>query len=232
MGVKICIEPESRKEVIIQKMLEEFISTDRPVPPTLALGTKTVSIPDVRPDIIAFREQRLLLQRYGQLWPSVRLNSDPGNLDRAYWAPLDLSIYMPDVNFPEVVIADGSALLKSEKEAQQAGFITKKSSPDEMCKAFTDILGGVIHRRSSSTDDPNAGPPTDELTVTTNSHGVQVLYATGYFVSTQRGFGISTPVSRALPWGNYIFGYKKDNKVRFDDTLWTVPHDTKIHLQV
>ena len=225
-------EPERITEKSVQNKLREFTSAAEPVPNILVLDGAQVSISDIRRAIIAFREQKWLLQRFGMLWPSVRLQSDPGNVEKTYWVPLDLSTYVTDSNVLEREIANGDALANAEIKARRAGFIIKRSSPDEMDDSFNDILGEVVHRRVSSTKDPNTGPPTNVFTVTTNSHGVQLLFAIGFFVSTQQGFGISTPASRHLPWGQYTFGYKQGSKVRFDNIVWKVPDVTNIHMKV
>lgn len=78
-----------------------------------------------------------------------------------------------------------------------------------------------------ATNGSNSPVPT---VVDTNRAGDQVLYAKGYFASTQQGFGRSTPARSHLLPGRYGFGIMDGQNPRFDPVLWSVPYHGNIWL--
>ena len=66
--------------------------------------------------------------------------------------------------------------------------------------------------------------------VDSQSSGDVVLLMKGYFVTTQLGFGRSTPASRMLAEGEYSFGILDEANPRMHPVLWPIPYSQHVPL--
>lgn len=89
-------------------------------------------------------------------------------------------------------------------------------APDAFVRAASE-------RASEFVEMNQGGSGAGDTIVNTRHDGETVLFCKGYFVSTVEGFGRSSPAIRAIIPGRYIFGVKRPEGYRFDDTLWTCP---------
>jgi hypothetical protein len=239
--------PERREEAVmgmamqpehepVERRLEEMLDQPHAVPLVLHVYGSLIAIKDLSPSIEQFREQKRMLERIDSEWPSVLVNfRDRPELGER-WIPLDLRDGIQHLETRDSV---ERRLLSQEiqydiiKRAQQANLNTDTVRRDEVTRNFRDILLDIITGRVSHPARPPADePPSEEFTVTTDENNQEVLFAAAYFISTKQGFGISSPATRRLPWGRYMFGIKKRGEPVFEDTPWTVPDVLSIHLRV
>jgi hypothetical protein len=227
-------EPEAKR--IVEEQLEEMLDQRNAVPLALHVSGDLVAIKDLSPLIKEFREQKEMLERADSTWPSILVSfRQRPELDKR-WMPLDLR---DGIRSHEPRDSVEKRLQSQEiqqniiRRAQQANLDAQPKSREEVIRNFQEVLSDTIAGRASqpaSREDDE--PPSEEFKVTTDDPNQEILFATGYFISTRQGFGISTPAIRKLPWRPYIFGINKRRELLFSDTVWTVPDVLSIHLTV
>ena len=213
--------------------IEKILSNNHlPVPRQISLGKKSISISDLSVSIENFRYQRDLLLNSGQRWPCVKLKEYASDsAPKIHWAPLDLGTASNPSGNPDEIFS-GVAVRRALDEGQAAGLQTQEIASDVVDKTFSEMVGAVIGKRLTGDAAGNDEPPPNLFEVTTDSVGVEIVYSVGYFISTKRGFGFSTPARRELRWGPYLFGTCIGGNIEFSDTLWAVPDVSSIHLSV
>lgn len=231
-------QPQTASAVAMAK-LGVWLSGVDPVPDTLRIGSKEVVLWDLSPSILAFRQQKRLLQQIQSFWPSVELTphtSPPEATPKL--VPIDLrdvdSLTAESEHDLFVALSHGTAQARARDRVQAYGMRVGEQPVASAEQVFKDLLAEIIGRRfDASSSTAGSAPPTGNFEVTTDSHGVEVVYADGYFVSTARGFGYSTPAKKALAYGCYTFGYNTPVGPDFlSGTTWTVPTDSHAHLRV
>lgn len=234
----VMSEPEYEPETIIQKSIEEALEGSKQLPLTIKLHNGQIAISDIFPQVQSFKTQFDLLQATHNDWPSVRIDFFPAAPDLGVkFVPLDLRdgladpLFSREPTFEEV--ARGTVQSGVATRAMHAGLSVTQVEPPEAKKNFITILSEFLGRRSAQPpireDDE---PPSDDFIVTTDEPMIEILFATGYFISTRQGFGISTPAIRRLKWGPYIFGMNISGHYKFSETLWVVPDVHEIHLRL
>ncbi len=98
-----------------------------------------------------------------------------------------------------------------------------QTSADEGKAAFRNRVVETLDVRAAA---PASilGTQHNPVTVDTNRTGDLVVYTKGFFLSTETGFGKSTPAKGLLPAGRYDFGVRVNGVSQFSGTLWSVPH--------
>jgi hypothetical protein len=222
------------KEKLV-RLLEGF----NPIPDTLAIGSRVVVLQDLVASIFNFRQQRRVLYDFGLMWPSARLSTNSGaGRSVSYWVPIDLRDLENDTaeSSDELrqEIVSGQALQRARERAQGFGLSVSDQPLRESDRVFTGLLSEILVKRSdSSPAGASSSPPSANFEVTTDTDGVEVVYADGHFLSTSRGFGYSTPAEKFIPYGTYTFGYSGPTGPDYlGGVLWTVPDDSHAHLKV
>ena len=230
-------QPQTASAVAKTKLLTWLGGFD-PIPDTMTIGSRVVTLKDLAGSIAAFREQRRFLADFGSLWPSAQVTQRVSNQQLPHWIPIDLrDLDGSGPHDPHELhhdIGSGVALQRAKDRAQAFGLPVSDRPLSESDQVFTDMLSEIVGRRyNSSSTGSGSAPPTSNFEVTTDSQGVEVIYADGYFLSTSRGFGYSSPAQKPLPYGNYIFGYNSPRGPDYlSGTLWIVPDDSRAHLRV
>ena len=226
--IKMAAAPEPRKWAVGH--VKALVEGNEPVADRLSIQNREVAVADLAISIRALRAQLSSLNRFGLGCPTVRIfGSQARNPTDVRWVPLDLGIQLSPKE-PSIVEVSQQAERVSYA-AQASGLRVRVAATKEAASTFSDIVGTIIARRASAKS-VSAAPPAEVVTVTTDSDRVEVLFATGYFISTGQGFGFSTPAQRSLPWGAYIFGHRQGGSAQYEDTLWAVPSVDRIHLRV
>jgi hypothetical protein len=236
MSMAMAPQPEMEPRAVIQERLDLIMDEGRPVPLAFRISGDLLPIKDLSPDIEEFRDQKAMLDRSGSGWPSVRVSFRQRPILGSKWIPLDLRDAISPHEPSDVVdnrLQSGVIQGNLIRQAERANLVARLIDTGEVSRSFRDVVSDVIIGRASRPvvreDDE---PPSDEFEITTDLPRQEVLFATGYFISTRQGFGISTPAKRRLEWGSYIFGINMAGELRFSDTLWTVPDVRSIHLTV
>jgi hypothetical protein len=219
--------PPSQTDVLGK--LEQVVHA-RQRPTILSFDQKVVVISDLVADIDNFSQQLETRQKQlASTWPCVLLK--PAALlgdgeTVARWTPLDLELA------PQVIDAESAAM-----SAARAGFdVQHVDLPSASRSFFMGIADAIRTRLSASLGSIGKGsgqsssPPSTLVEVWATANLQTVLFAKGYFVSTQQGFGMSNPAKRALPHGQYSFGINRGGVPDFDKTVWAVPQVTKVVL--
>jgi hypothetical protein len=246
MASDVGPEPEPQlsihPQVFIGHVLGEVLNAARfgvhapPVPLALPSPLGLIPIKDLSPAIERFRDQRTMLDRANSAWPAVRVVFSERQQVGAKWIPLDLEDGIRPRERRESVekrLSSGEIQREVMARARRANFDAELTDRNEATRNFMDVLSDFISARGPrSVRREDDDPPSEEFTITTDEGNQEVLFATGYFVSTRQGFGISTPARRKLEWGPYMFGINKRGEPAFSDTVWTVPAVLSIHLTV
>lgn len=209
-----------------QQKVKEFFSQSAPVPKSVVVGSRAVGIGDLAESITAARDQKRFLDEFSMPWPCVHLSSG-GTQPSSSWVPIDLRNIEAGPPYDNQTllrdISHGDAQARALDRARDSGLNTAELPTAECQRVFTDMLGEVIGRRYAGSSG-GSGVPTALFQVVTLTQGVEVVYADGFFFSTVRGFGYSSPAQMHLPYGNYVFGYATPNGPEFGNaTLWKVP---------
>lgn len=221
--------PEPRK--VAKQYIRQMVESDQPVAERLSIANREVSIADLAFSIRAFRAQLSWLNAFHLECPVVRVFAgEARDSNHVYRVPLDLQIQAGPSGPSPTQIAQTAERVGTA--AHVAGLQVGMAPTKEVTDTFSELLGNIVARRLKDTKLAVGIPPESVFTVTTDTAGVEVLFSTGYFISTSRGFGFSTPARRRLPWGGYIFGHRRSGAPKFVDTLWTVPDVLEIHLGV
>jgi hypothetical protein len=205
------------------------IKTDR--------GSVQIAVPDVALTVRSFTTQLQLLERVGSYWPSVAIDfSTATSTIGEVYVPIDMRDGTADpLSGQEPTheeIARGSAQIRAEDRARQAGFAVKRLGTREARNVFVSVLSYFLAKRTGKPAESGySDPPSEEFTVTTDTPGIEILVALGYFISTREGFGISTPARRRLAWGPYVFG-TSSNGFPSVPIPWVVPDVLRIHWRV
>lgn len=239
--MNIVMEPEPRRSeerVVAEAKVEELIESDVPVRSHVEIEGFAVPIGDLAANIIAYRHQKRLLEELQLSWPTALLfrPSAPdvygGRI--AVKVPLDLGVSGGIVRRRREPTS--SQLLKGvpqhrvASEASSVGLHVEDIPVGEVSRTFVELVGDIIFRRLKHPKVSSNGPPYDSFTITTTSNRVEVIFCDGYFLNTRQGFGFSTPATRRLPWGQYTFGAIVRGVPVLQDTLWSVPDVTTVHL--
>jgi hypothetical protein len=227
---------------VASSVLDEILSVSRyslrafPVPLAMSIGYSLIPIKDLSTSIERFRDQNAMLERANKDWPTVRLVFQERPQLGERWIPIDLRDGIHPRESKESVeyrLRSGDIQDYIITEARRANLQVKLTDRREATRNFIDVLSEFIATRASrSVHREDDDPPSEDFKITTDEANQEILFATGYFISTKQGFGISTPAMRKLQWGTYIFGINKRREIRFSDTPWTVPDVLSIHLTV
>jgi hypothetical protein len=232
------LTPEHLAAVAATRVKAILDNLHAPIPTSIPVGKKAVSITDMVEAISAFRRQHAILSEVGSKWPAVLLQTRArdGRVNGTYWAPLNMFDRERGVadkfTLDKRHYSNGFIQRVTLKRAEESGFRAAAQEPDDMKKTFSNVIGKILSKRATTATNSGSAPPHAAFSVVTNTPNIEVMYATGYFVSTQQGFGFSTPALKSLPWGNYIFGTKIKSITTFSDTIWVVPLDNYTKLEV
>lgn len=220
----------------VREELEVILSERRAIPQQLRISNVLLPIKDLAPAIENFIAQKQRLDDANSEWPAVQLRFDQNPALGIRWIPLDLGRSI-DLSQTEKSVGARLELNANREvllvEAERANFSTRLIDTEEARRSFLDVISYVIGRRvSGPADRNNNGPPSDEFEITTDLPNEEILFSTGFFVSTEQGFGISTPATRRLEWGVYTFGINRGGSRKFSQTAWTVPDVLSVHLTV
>jgi hypothetical protein len=242
--MEMAMAHEFSAQTAIKEKIKEAISTKKALPDNIKIGKKLIAVSDVASQVKSFGIQFELLKETKNPWPCVEVDftSSERSIGIAF-VPIDLRdgiVGSPSIMDPTLKrdptlaeIATGTIQLNAAKRATQSGLSVKEIDYDQAKKSFMDILSEFLFRRGSETNtEVNFDPPEEDFTVETDEPKIEILYATGYFISTRQGFGISTPATKRLKWGPYIFGMNKPNGFKFSETLWVVPDVKNIYLRL
>ena len=168
---------------------------------TLQIGETSISIADVAEDFFRARHQVYYFNKRNlpQLIASFRQQSftDP---DKTEQVPVLVEAAVAptgDLTHPLGMLDGIAHLLRTTDVAHAKEALVSRTS-EFLCTGSEGQPSG-----------PNAGD--------------YVLYAKGFFLSTQTVFGISTPARGYLPPGRYSFGIVDQGMPRFEDFLWEIP---------
>jgi len=217
----------------IQHCFTTYFESNGPIPRILKLEGESIPVSDVAMATFYFKHQFTLIAQTDYLWPSVAIDFSmtAPQLGKKL-VPLDMRDEQIS-RTPDPAILNGEAQKRAADQAYGAGLSVGYQSPDAAKSTFLEVISAFLKLRTSSPrnrDDDD--PPSAEFTVTTDHPQEEVLFATGHFISTSQGFGISTPAIRRLYYGPYIFGLRISGGIKFFDTVWSVPDTTITHLRL
>jgi hypothetical protein len=75
-------------------------------------------------------------------------------------------------------------------------------------------------------------PPQARVAVETAKPNLTVIYTHGYFLSTMKQLGVSTPASGNLAYGLYRFGIEVKGFHIFQESLVSVPEQLRISIDL
>lgn len=217
----------------IQAQVAHFVDKGR-VPKRMTIGESVRDIRDTRDDIYSFDLQNRHFE-YRQLPQYVvdfRTASSGDRVSVPLQAPLGGGwggLFSGPYDYQ---------LYKRQAETmREQGASVHEATSSECKRIFIDRLAEFLRTRflSPPPAPPKWPPPSepDDLTVVeTLQHGVKVIYAKGYFISTKTAFGRATPAKRYLPPGRYSFGVLDKQTPRFEHILWDVPSPEAIKLDL
>jgi hypothetical protein len=222
--------------LVVERRLKAMLDRQQGIPLALHLSGSIVPIKDLSSSLEALREQKAMLERADSEWPSLLMSFWEKPQLGQRWIPLDLRDAISSHEPGDLV----QKRLQSQdiqrniiRSAEQANLNARFVSRDEATQNSVDVLSDMITGRASHpAQREDDEPPSEEFVVTTDDTNQEILFATGYFISTKQGFGISTPATRRLQWGSYSFGINKRGRPIFSETVWTVPDVLSIHLTV
>jgi hypothetical protein len=218
---------------LAKNILNNLLRSFDPVPDTIPMGSRVVALSDLVQAITSFRQQLRYLLDFGGQWPSAMLTIR-GRQQASVWVPIDMQDGSgQDEHSLRHEIFNGTAQQRARSRVQAFNLPVSDRPASESERVFTDMLSEIVGRRfGGTTNVAGSAPPTAPFEVTTNSPGVEVLYADGFFLSTARGFGYSTPAKRLLTYGTYIFGHNTPTGADFaGGQLWNVPGDSTAHVE-
>jgi hypothetical protein len=81
--------------------------------------------------------------------------------------------------------------------------------------------------------DPGQEPPHARVAVETAKPNLTVVYTNGYFISTLKQLGVSTPASANIPYGLYRFGLEVEAGLHFfQESLVSIPDQVRVWLSL
>ncbi|MGU3468825.1 hypothetical protein ACLBXO_28670 [Methylobacterium sp. C33D] len=228
LGVASAKREEPRAQ--ITSALNKAIDNVEPLSRQLKIDNRIVPVADISSKVTEFAFQFSLMELAGLQWPSVPLNFQDIDIDmQNELVPIDLRDGNKGIKIDSR--DDTNTIIHfAARNVHQTGLPIQYQDPKSAKKSFIKILSSFLFDRSAPDKNVNVIPPSEEFTVNTDEAGIQVLFATGYFISTRQGFGISTPAKRALHWGPYLFGWYNAGGAKFSDIIWTVPNQVEIYL--
>jgi len=212
----------------------------RASPPTVMfVNGMPVHVDDLSVPIERFANQFHGLIRKNMTWPCARFvqrdlfaeeDDDEGKAPRVMrWVPIDLT----EGKHTDAV--SERDVLQTEARAADLGLTVARRSLSDVFRTFRARLGeDIMSRWHVENQQPSSQFPNDDpIEITTDSDRLEVLFSIGPFLSTQQGFGRSSPAKRHLRPGSYCFGIARPHgEPWFSETIWNVPETMRMHLAV
>ena len=212
----------------------------RASPPTsVVVDGIPVHIDDLSLPIARFGAQFHDLLNEGLTWPCARFiqrdmfsedDDDEGMAPLVIrWVPIDLTAGSASGTVSERVVDQAEARIAN------LGLGSVRRPLSDVFRTFRARLAEDIMSRWLVENQPSMSQfgNDDPVEVTTDSDRLNVLFSVGPFLSTQQGFGLSSPAKRQLRPGSYCFGVARPfGEPYFSEIIWNVPESMHMHLAV
>jgi hypothetical protein len=192
----------------------------------------------------------------GGLWPCI-LTRWKGSLP--FSAPLDVPPLLAEMLVTQLrAVSMGDLPFPSALALSVQSTVADKAPSEELLHAMPCFIGatekliglpaenaeaGFIRGAKLDADarepfsppappEPEHEPPRARVAVDTAKPNLTVIYTNGYFNSSLRQLGLSTPASASIAYGLYRFGIETKGLHFFQDSLVSVPDQLRISLDI